>query len=103
MILGKVIGTVVADARASTMGGQLLRLVQLLDGRTLEPQGGIHVAADVTGAGEGELVMLSSGASARKAGNLRDAPVDLVIIAIIDELAGAAGVIYRPAQREATA
>ncbi len=103
MILGKVIGTVVADARVSTMGGQLLRLVQLLDGRTLEPQGGIHVAADVTGAGEGELVMLSSGASARKAGNLRDAPVDLVIIAIIDELAGAAGVIYRPAQREATA
>ena len=103
MILGKVIGTVVADARVATMGGQLLRLVQLLDGRTLEPQGGIHVAADVTGAGEGELVMLSSGASARKAGNLRDAPVDLVIIAIIDELAGAAGVIYRPAQREATA
>ncbi len=103
MILGKVIGTVVADARVSTMGGQLLRLVQLLDGRTLEPQGGIHVAADVTGAGEGELVMLSSGASARKAGNLRDAPVDLVIIAIIDELAGAAGVIYRPTQREATA
>ena len=103
MILGKVIGTVVADARVSTMGGQLLRLVQLLDGRTLEPQGGIHVAADVTGAGEGELVMLSSGASARKAGNLRDAPVDLVIIAIIDELAGAAGVIYRPAQREGTA
>jgi ethanolamine utilization protein EutN len=103
MILGKVIGTVVADARVSTMGGQLLRLVQLLDGRTLEPQGGIHVAADVTGAGDGELVMLSSGASARKAGNLRDAPADLVIIAIIDELAGAAGVIYRPAQREATA
>lgn len=94
MILGKVIGTVVADARVSTMGGQLLRLVQFLDGRTLEPQGGIHVAADVTGAGDGELVMLSTGASARKADNLQDAPVDLVIIAIIDELAGATGVIY---------
>jgi ethanolamine utilization protein EutN len=103
MILGKVIGTVVADARVSTMGGQHLRLVQLLDGRTLEPQGGIYVAADVTGAGEGELVMLSSGASARKAGNLRDAPVDLVIIAIIDELTGAAGVVYRSAREEASA
>ena len=103
MILGKVIGTVVADARVSTMGGQRLLLVQLLDGRTLEPQGGIHVAADVTGAGDGELVMLSSGASARKAGNLRDAPVDLVIIAIIDELTGTAGVVYRSAREEASA
>ncbi len=103
MILGKVIGTVVADARVSTMGGQRLRLVQLLDGRTLEPQGGIHVAADVTSAGDGELVMLSTGASARKAGNLRDAPVDLVIIAIIDELTGAAGVVYRSAREEASA
>ncbi len=64
MILAKVIGTVVADARVSTMSGQLLRLVQLLDGRTLEPQGGIHVAA------------------------------------IIDELAGATGVIYRSAPKE---
>jgi microcompartment protein CcmK/EutM len=93
MILGKVIGTVVADARVTTMSGQLLRLVQLLDGRTLEPQGGIHVAADVTGAGEGELVMLSTGASARKADNLLNAPVDLVIIAIIDELAPKEGII----------
>ena len=100
MILGKVIGTVVADARVSTMSGQHLRLVQLLDGNTLEPQGGIHVAADVTGAGEGELVMLSTGASARKADNLQHVPVDLVIIAIIDELTGVTGVTYRSAPKE---
>ena len=103
MILGKVIGTVVADARVSTMSGQLLRLIQLLDGRTLEPQGDIYVAADVTGAGEDELVMLSTGASARKADNLLNAPVDLVIIAIIDELAGATGVTYRSAPEEGIA
>ena len=100
MILAKVIGTVVADARVSSMGGQMLRLVQLLDGRTLNPRGGIFVAADVTGAGDGELVMLSSGASARKAGNLQNAPVDLVIIAIIDELAGADGAIYRSTRKD---
>ena len=40
MIFAKVIGTVVADARVSSMGGQLLRLVQLVDGRTLEPGAG---------------------------------------------------------------
>ena len=100
MILAKVIGTVVADARASTLGGQLLRLVQLLDGRTLEPKGGMYVAADVTGSGDGELVMLSSGASARKAVGLQHAPVDLAIIAIIDEVAGASGTIYRSTQKE---
>ena len=100
MIFAKVIGTVVADARVSSMGGQLLRLVQLVDGRTLEPRGGIFVAADVTGAGESELVMLSSGASARKAGKLQNAPVDLAIIAIIDEVAGADGVIYRSTRKD---
>jgi len=100
MILAKVIGTVVADARVSSMSGQLLRLVQLVDGLTLEARGGIFVAADVTGAGDGELVMLSSGASARKAGNLQNAPVDLAIIAIIDELAGADGTIYRSTRKE---
>ena len=100
MILARVIGTVVADARVSSMGGQLLRLVQPVDGRTLEARGGIFVAADVTGAGDGELVMLSSGASARKAGNLHNAPVDLAIIAIIDELAGADGALYRSTRKE---
>jgi microcompartment protein CcmK/EutM len=95
MILAKVTGTVVAEARAATLGGHQLRLVQVLDGRTLEPRGGVQVAADVTGAGEGDLVVLSSGASGRMAGNLSAAPVDLVIIAIIDELADAGGALYK--------
>ena len=58
------------------------------------------MAADVTGAGDGELVMLSSGASARKAGKLQNAPVDLAIIAIIDEVAGADGAIYRSTRKD---
>ena len=65
MILAKVIGTVVADARASTLGGQLLRLVQMLDGRTLEPKGGIYVAADVTGAGDTVIALVTLGAAAK--------------------------------------
>lgn len=99
MILGKVIGTVVADARVSTLEGQQLRLVQVVDVYTLEPKGAIYVAADVTGAGDRELVLLSSGASARKAAPLQRAPVDLAIIAIIDELTGEAGIVY-PSNKE---
>jgi ethanolamine utilization protein EutN len=83
----------------ATLGGQALRLVELLDAHTLQPGGKIHVAADVTGSGDSELVLLASGASARKAGDLQRAPVDLVIIAIVDELAGATGTSYR-AQRK---
>ena len=42
------------------------------------------VAVDSVGAGEGELVMFCQGSSARLAPGLKDAPVDAVIIGIVD-------------------
>ncbi len=42
------------------------------------------VAVDSVGAGIGELVMFCQGSSARLAPNLKDAPVDAVIIGIVD-------------------
>ncbi len=42
------------------------------------------VAVDSVGAGEGEMVMFCQGSSARLAPNLKDAPVDAVIIGIVD-------------------
>jgi ethanolamine utilization protein EutN len=42
------------------------------------------VAVDGLGAGLGELVMFCQGSSARLAPNLKDAPVDAVIIGIVD-------------------
>jgi len=42
------------------------------------------VAVDSVGAGLGELVMFCQGSSARLAPNLKDAPVDAVIIGIVD-------------------
>ncbi len=42
------------------------------------------VAVDSVGAGIGELVMFCQGSSARLATGLREAPVDAVVIGIVD-------------------
>ena len=42
------------------------------------------IAVDAVGAGIGELVMFCQGSSARLAAGLKDAPVDAVIIGIVD-------------------
>jgi ethanolamine utilization protein EutN len=42
------------------------------------------VAVDSLGAGVGEMVLFTQGSSARLAPNLKDAPVDAVIIGIVD-------------------
>jgi ethanolamine utilization protein EutN len=42
------------------------------------------IAVDSVGAGQGEMVMFCQGSSARLAPNLKDAPVDAVIIGIVD-------------------
>jgi ethanolamine utilization protein EutN len=42
------------------------------------------IAVDSVGAGIGELVLFCQGSSARLAPNLKEAPVDAVIIGIVD-------------------
>ncbi len=42
------------------------------------------IAVDSVGAGEGELVLFCQGSSARLAPGLKQAPVDAVIIGIVD-------------------
>jgi len=71
------------------MGGRRLLLLrpQLVDdnGPTKVRRGrNTIVAVDSVGAGIGELVMFCQGSSARLAPNLKDAPVDAVIIGIVD-------------------
>ena len=44
------------------------------------------IAVDTMGAGIGELVMFCQGSSARLAGGMKDAPVDAVIIGIVDSV-----------------
>lgn len=71
------------------MSGRKLLLVrpQLVDDKDptrFKPGSNTIVAVDSVGAGVGELVLFCQGSSARLAPNLKDAPVDAVIIGIVD-------------------
>ena len=71
------------------MGGRKLLLLrpQLVDDKDptkFRPGTNTIIAVDSVGSGIGELVMFCQGSSARLAPNLKDAPVDAVIIGIVD-------------------
>ncbi len=73
------------------MSGRKLLLLrpQLVDDKDpsrFRPGTNTVVAVDAVGAGEGALVMFCQGSSARLAAGLKDAPVDAVIIGIVDSV-----------------
>ena len=89
MFLARVEGSVVATKKDPSMSGRKLLLVrpQLVDEKDptkFRPGANTIIAVDSVGAGLGELVMFCQGSSARLAPNLKDAPVDAVIIGIVD-------------------
>ena len=88
MQLARVKGHVVATAKVEKLEGEKLLLVELAAAREegLEGTGRHMVCVDSVGAGEGELVLVVMGSSARLAPLLGDTPTDAVIIAIIDSL-----------------
>ncbi len=85
MILGKVVGTVVATRKDPKLEGKKLLIVQAVDPESEEARG-YQVSVDTVGAGEGETVILVSGSSARMANGLKDHPVDSAIVGIVDRL-----------------
>ena len=60
------------------------QLVDEKDPTKFRPGTNTIVAVDGLGAGIGELVMFCQGSSARLAPNLKEAPVDAVVIGIVD-------------------
>ncbi len=83
MILGKVVGTVVATRKDERLAGSKLLLVQPVqpDGT---PRGAPLVAVDTVDAGTGERVLVVGGSSARMAEGMTDRPVDAAIVGIVD-------------------
>ena len=89
MFLAKVEGSVVATKKEVSLNGRKLLLLrpQLVDDKDptkFRPGANTIVAVDTLGAGIGELVMFCQGSSARLAGGMKEAPVDAVIIGIVD-------------------
>jgi ethanolamine utilization protein EutN len=89
MFLARVEGSVVSTKKDASMSGRKLLLLrpQLVDDKDpTKFRGGTNtiVAVDSVGAGLGEMVLFCQGSSARLAPNLKDAPVDAVVIGIVD-------------------
>ena len=86
MFLAKVIGNVVATQKDPKLQGSKLLLVQpyvTRDG-ALVASGSSIVAVDTLGAGNGECVLFTQGSSARLTPSTREAPIDAVIVGIVD-------------------
>ena len=89
MFLAKVEGAVVSTKKDPSMNGRKLLLLrpQLVDDKDtskFRPGQNTIVAVDTVGAGLGEMVLFCQGSSARLAGGLKEAPVDAVVIGIVD-------------------
>ena len=85
MILGKVIGSVVATQKDSGLLGKKLLLVRAIDleGNLLDP---FVVAVDVVGVGVGEKVLVVNGSSARMTSDTKDRSIDSIIAAKVDSV-----------------
>ncbi|MCK9424780.1 MAG: EutN/CcmL family microcompartment protein [Ignavibacteriaceae bacterium] len=85
MILGKVIGTVWSTKKDENLVGSKLLIVRQL-GIDFKEKENFVVAVDSVGAGEGEIVLVATGSSARQTNSTKNRPVDAVVMAIVDKL-----------------
>jgi microcompartment protein CcmK/EutM len=90
----RVAGTVVLTRRADTVPGARFLLVEACTPR-LEGRGEYLVAVDALGAGEGELVMLAQGPSARNTALTDRRSVDAVVCGIVDLVDQDGEAVYR--------
>jgi microcompartment protein CcmK/EutM len=91
MFLAKVTGSVVATQKVKSMTGHKLLIVEPL---RVDPAardrliglGRSFVVVDTVGAGQGEMVLIVQGSSARLTPETEKLPVDATIIGIVDSV-----------------
>ena len=86
MILGRVYGSVVSTHKLESLDGSKFMLVQCIEHNQLVDK---HLVAVVgVGAGIGEDVIIVQGSGARMGMRNPNAPVDALIVGILDEKQG---------------
>jgi microcompartment protein CcmK/EutM len=85
MILGKVVGTIWATRKDEEMVGMKLQIVKHID-LDYKLKDSFVVAVDTVQAGVGDIVLVTSGSSARQTAVTKNKPVDAVIVAVVDKL-----------------
>jgi ethanolamine utilization protein EutN len=91
MFLAKVTGSVVATQKVASMVGRKLLTVEPLRvdptrRDRLVSTGRTFVVVDTVGAGQGELVLIVQGSSARLTPETEKLPVDATIVGIVDSV-----------------
>ena len=99
MLIGKVVGTVIATRKEEKMLGLKFLVLKQVDVEAREGSGYV-VAVDAMGAGLGEYVLYASGSSARQTLVTDKRPCDAVIMAIIDQWEVGGEVKYRKVEGE---
>ena len=85
MVVGKIVGSVVATRKNENLVGSKFLIVEPLE--TMSDKNRL-VAIDNVGAGIGEIVLVAQGSAARIGCNLEDSPIDAAIVGIIDDAIG---------------
>jgi len=83
MLLGKVVGTLVATRKDEKMEGLKFLVVRQLNVENQET-GGYVIAVDSVQAGIGDVVLFATGSSARQTVLTDRRPCDAVIMAVVD-------------------
>lgn len=84
MYTARVVGTVVCTQKDPRMNSLKMQVVQPVNISTFKDEGKPAVAIDAVGAGDGEIVLVVSGSSARLTDITLNKPVDATIMAIVD-------------------
>ncbi len=82
MLRGIIKGHIVSTKKQSALVGSKFMEIQLL--KNGQPTNEYIIAIDSVGAGIGEVVLITTGSSARLALNNTSAPADAVIVGIVD-------------------
>ena len=99
MFIARVTGNVVTTQKVQKMTGRKLLIVEPMrvsgDQQSIAGNGLTLIAVDSVGAGTEDLVLVTQGSSARLTEDTGDAPVDCVVIGIVDAVSVMGKAVYR--------
>ena len=102
MFIARIRGNVVTTQKVPKMAGRKLLIIEPMqvDEKTgaLKGTGRCIVAVDTLGAGDGDLALVTQGSSARMTDTTGDAPVDAVVVGIIDSVGVHGKTVYRKSE-----
>ncbi|MGX8794514.1 EutN/CcmL family microcompartment protein [Fusibacter sp. JL298sf-3] len=85
MFIGKVIGNVWATRKEQSLNGLKMLVIKPVNHHAGASRPEV-VAADAVGAGVGDVVLVATGSSARRALDRKDSSVDATVVGIVDEV-----------------